>query len=31
MNRFLSFADSRMAAALERLGRQAEALSLIHI
>lgn len=26
MNRFLSFADSRMAAALERLGRQAEAL-----
>lgn len=26
MNRFLSFADSRMSAALERLGRQAEAL-----
>ena len=25
MNRFLSFADSRMSAALERLGRQAEA------
>lgn len=26
MYRFLSFADSRMSAALERLGRQAEAL-----
>ena len=26
MNRFLSFADSRMSAALERLGRQAKAL-----
>ena len=31
MNRFLSFADSRMSAALERLGRQAEALDFFYL